>query len=451
MTPVELHGGGEAPASQSASQVRAKIAALVDSDLPSWRDLARRYVIIILSTLIVAATVGDWNLVIWLVGYLLSQTAYNWFLYANANSDSATAYRGALALNFLTSSIFTILPLYCWNSGDPMFKVIAVFGLIGQLLFSMSRHTAIVPVLIWDAVQISAMSLFFAWTFSQSHPNDHAAWLIPFLGGMIVIFYVLTLWETYRDQRQLQRATDRRVQTQRLEAVGQLTAGLAHNFNNILTAALGHIELARVQDDPAERDAALSAAHAAALRAARVTTQLLAFARKAPIAPSAQCPHDLIDEIVAIAEERLPTGVNFKIEDVGGLPLVRLDRVQFQNAVVSLLLNAFEASRPGGTITLSMSRTALTGGRRRVGGHFLPAGEFLVVVVADDGSGMSPEVLARAAEPFFSTKAVGLGSGLGLPVARGFAEQCGGALRIDSRAGVGTTVSLFLPAVSTGH
>jgi PAS domain S-box-containing protein len=229
---------------------------------------------------------------------------------------------------------------------------------------------------------------------------------------------------------------------QKMEAVGQLTGGVAHDFNNLLTAIIGNLEslAARL---PAEGSAGRSvdAALRAAWRGAGLTEQLLAFSRHQEIRPEIVTIDRLLRDAALLCQKAVGEGVQIEIRPQANLWTCRIDPGQFEAAVLNLAANARDAMNGSGKLVI-VAENMTIGGRVIAG---LRAGEYVVISVTDTGCGMSGEVLARAFEPFYTTKEVGKGTGLGLSQVYGFAQQAGGTARIESREGAGTTVRLYLP------
>jgi PAS domain S-box-containing protein len=236
---------------------------------------------------------------------------------------------------------------------------------------------------------------------------------------------------------ELSLAQDQLRQSQKMEALGQLTGGIAHDFNNLLTVVLGGLDLIakQVADEKLLRYA--TSALAAAERGARLTGQLLAFSRvqRLEVKPTYIAP--LIEEMRPLLRNVLGPGVTKKFELDPDLMPVLADPTQVEVAVLNLAINARDAMPEGGSLTISSRR------RRIVGDPELEPGTYIELSIADTGVGMTPDVLARAFEPFFTTKEVGKGTGLGLSMVYGMARQSGGAVRIESEPGVGTTVRLY--------
>ena len=233
------------------------------------------------------------------------------------------------------------------------------------------------------------------------------------------------------------------LQAQKLEAVGQLTGGVAHDFNNLLTVIIGALDVvARHPEDARRRDRMIGAALAAAKRGEKLTQHLLAFARRQPLKPEVHRVDRLIAESEELLKRALGDAYGFHLRLGAGVRNARIDAGQFEAALLNLVVNARDATPPGGEITIE-SRSVLLAERRGE----LDSGAYLRVSVCDTGSGMDAATIARAVEPFFTTKPPGEGTGLGLSQVYGFARQSGGAIEIESALGEGSTVSLMLPVV----
>jgi nitrogen-specific signal transduction histidine kinase/CheY-like chemotaxis protein len=249
--------------------------------------------------------------------------------------------------------------------------------------------------------------------------------------------------------RQLQEEMTRREQmeetvrqAQHLEALGQLTGGVAHDFNNILTAIVGNLELITshlAADDPKARLAA--AAMSSAGRAARLVQHLLAFARRQRLQPQQVQLEPLIREAEPLFRRVLGETIAIDLGMPADLWPCRVDPAQFEAALLNLLLNARDAMPAGGRVLVAAQNRSVAADEI----PDLPPGDYVVLSIEDSGAGMPAEVLARAFEPFYTTKEVGKGSGLGLSMVHGFAAQSGGTARIESAPGRGTTVHLYLP------
>jgi PAS domain S-box-containing protein len=246
---------------------------------------------------------------------------------------------------------------------------------------------------------------------------------------------------------ELSKAQDALRQAQKMEAIGQLTGGIAHDFNNLLTGIIGSLDLVRRRmstNNPDDIPRLMDAASTAAQRAAALTHRLLAFGRRQSLDTR---PND-VNRIVAGIEDLLQRTIGERIELVckfsNGLWTAFTDTNQLESALLNLAINARDAMPNGGRLTIETMNVQLDKGYASLH-EDVQAGEYVTISVSDTGVGMSPEILKKAVEPFFTTKPVGEGTGLGLSVIYGFVKQSRGHLRIYSEVGQGTTVKLHLP------
>ena len=230
-------------------------------------------------------------------------------------------------------------------------------------------------------------------------------------------------------------------QAQKLEAVGQLTGGIAHDFNNLLAVIVGNLELARRRAADDERlrtllENTMQAAH----RGAALTQRMLAFARRQDLKPQPVDVPELMLGMADLLRRSIGPTINVETRFPLGLPKAMVDANQLELALLNLVVNARDAMPSGGSIVISASEAAVEAAEE--------SGEnarFLSLTVADSGIGMDEATLARATEPFFTTKGIGKGTGLGLAMVHGLAAQSGGRLTLTSRVGQGTSASIYLP------
>lgn len=235
-------------------------------------------------------------------------------------------------------------------------------------------------------------------------------------------------------------------QSQKMEAVGQLTGGLAHDFNNLLGGISGALELMSLrieQGRVADLERYVSIAQGATTRAAALTHRLLAFARRQTLLPKSTDVNRLVVDMLDLIQRTVGPGIRVENVAVAGLWLALVDASQLENALLNLCINARDAMPDGGRLRIQTSNRWIDQER----GHQLgmPEGQYLSLCVSDTGTGMAPEVVARAFDPFFTTKPLGEGTGLGLSMIYGFAKQSGGQVRIHSEVGKGSMVCIYLP------
>ncbi|WP_052402139.1 hybrid sensor histidine kinase/response regulator [Muricoccus aerilatus] len=235
------------------------------------------------------------------------------------------------------------------------------------------------------------------------------------------------------------------LQAQKVQAVGQLAGGIAHDFNNVLQAVLGGICLVRRRaGDPEAVGRLAGMVEEAARRGESVTRRLLAFSRREELRADALEVGVLLEGLHEVLAATLGARIRVGVDVAPDLPPVFADRGQLETVLVNLATNARDAMPRGGTLTLSARPSGMAAPEEDLPAC-LPAGSYVRLIVADTGEGMAPEVLARASEPFFTTKPLGQGTGLGLAMARSFAKGSAGALAIESAPRQGTRVSLWLP------
>jgi signal transduction histidine kinase len=233
-------------------------------------------------------------------------------------------------------------------------------------------------------------------------------------------------------------------QSQKMEAIGALTGGVAHDFNNVLQIISGNLQLLALQERGNENvQRRVSAAASAVERGAKLSSQLLAFARRQALSPTVMNPRRIFDGLSDLLQRALGETIVVQLKLPDNPWSIKVDRNQLENAVLNLAINSRDAMNGDGRLNVFADNVTL--GAHDVAGAGIAGGEYLRITVQDDGPGMLPEVLQRACEPFFTTKEDGRGTGLGLSMVFGFVRQSGGHLSIHSEIGVGTTVQMHFP------
>jgi len=247
------------------------------------------------------------------------------------------------------------------------------------------------------------------------------------------------------DLTDLREAEARVRQSQRIEAIGTLTGGVAHDFNNLLAIILGNLELMLINDDPEERRHLTQQAIGATQRGASLTKNLLSFSRRAHLNPTRLNLNQLVENTMKWSSRVLPATISIENSTLDGLWDTDLDSTSVENAIINILLNARDAMPDGGRVTIETTNITVTE-------KFddLEPGRYVMLEISDTGQGIEPDQLDRIFEPFHSNKPVGMGSGLGLSMVQGFIEQSGGAIRVSSTPGIGTTFTLFFRAAEHG-
>jgi PAS domain S-box-containing protein len=257
--------------------------------------------------------------------------------------------------------------------------------------------------------------------------------------------------EERRRQEELQETQERLRQAQKMETVGHLTGGVAHDFNNLLQVVTGNLEILgrHLPEDQARLRRAADHAMVGARRAATLTQRLLAFARRQPLSPRPLEPNKLLLGMSELLHRTL--GETIAVETVLSPSVWRIeaDANALENAILNLAVNARDAMPSGGKLTIETSNTHLDKAYARRNAE-VASGQYVMICVSDTGVGMTPEVVEKAFEPFYTTKEVGKGTGLGLSMVYGFVKQSGGHVKVYSEVGQGTTVRLYLPRLVGG-
>ncbi len=258
------------------------------------------------------------------------------------------------------------------------------------------------------------------------------------LGEAAVLLSIKDNSEESRLKKQVAQAT-------KMQAIGQLAGGVAHDFNNILTAIIGHCDLMMLRHTPGDSDYDdIQQIKNNSNRAASLTRQLLAFSRQQTLIPQILQLPDIVSEISNLLQRLLGETVTLEVKHGRGLGAVRADPGQLEQVIVNLAVNGRDAMPRGGTLTLQTYGVSAAE-VRKIGSDILPIADYTALSVKDTGTGISPELLSKIFEPFFTTKEVGKGTGLGLSTVYGIVKQSGGFIFADSKLGEGTTFVIYLP------
>ena len=264
--------------------------------------------------------------------------------------------------------------------------------------------------------------------------------------GDLVYCVARDVTEQRADARRLAAAEAALRQAQKMETLGQLTGGIAHDFNNLLQIVTGNLDLLERALPPGDRKLRrmVERAAAGAERAAVLTQRLLAFSRRQPLAPRAIDPNRLVAGMSDLLHRTLGETIEVHTVETPDAWPIEVDVNQMENALLNLAVNARDAMPGGGRLTIEVANSRIEPDSAERGEDVTP-GPYVLIAVSDTGEGMDPATLSRAIEPFFTTKDVGRGTGLGLSMVYGFIKQSGGHMRVHSEPGAGTSVQLYLP------
>ena len=339
-----------------------------------------------------------------------------------------------------------------WNAGARRFKGYDDAEIVGQHFSRFYTEEDQLKGMPQKALRIAAAEGRFETEGWRLRKDGSRFWAhvivdpVKDIDGHVIGFAKVTrdLSERRRAQDALEKVQHALAQTQKLESIGKLTGGIAHDFNNLLTAITGCLELLekRLPADDARAKSLLQNALHGAARGSTLTQRMLAFARRQQLNIETLSLRDLIGGMIDLLDRSLGPEIVLSVDLPDNLPPVRADANQLEAAIINLAINARDAMPNGGDIRISANALRLDDDDP-LG---LPRGAYVCLSVSDRGEGMDPETLARATEPFFTTKGIGKGTGLGLSMVHGLAEQSGGKLHITSQQNRGTTIELILPA-----
>jgi two-component system, cell cycle sensor histidine kinase and response regulator CckA len=384
---------------------------------------------------------------VWVGTYATLQLAFFLFLRAKLKNASPTDVLFAHAIFPLLLVSFIWMPILMITSPDDVLSVSGFTILSGVIVFVVRRAEEYLKMMLFE-IAVLAACLGVGVAIILARYENPLAWLGLIFGALTLVFYVTQAAVIVRRQRiQADEIAVRTAQAQKLEAIGKLAGGVAHDFNNLLTVILGNLDLIKEVEDPEVRADLLEDARSATLRGAKVVRQLLAYARQTEGAPQTLDASDLLRSVETMCRTFIPESISLMVS----LPLkkmsVAVDDALFVTAMLNLIKNSVDAMDRTGQISVTAASLHLVEPLKCSTGQILPAGFFVEFTVADTGIGMQSDVLDRVVDPFFTTKAVGKGSGLGLSMVAGFAMQMGGGLEIQSD-GKGTVVSMLLPALT---
>lgn len=431
----------------STDDYRSQYQALATVDSFTSPEMRVR---LLLLTLAVAASYFAFEFIYplaWLVLYCFLLWLQQVLALRVKRRPNRMAFWRLAVLNFFVALVFIALPMALWFTGNDLLRAGAIGLSAGAVLHSFALRARMPMFAMGDAI---ANSMFIAVIGTSVYMQQQGTFervivVLMFIG--MIFYYFSALVSVFRVRSALHEATLRSGEAQKMNAVGQLTRGVAHDFNNILTVVLGNLELYHEVEDRNDKDRLAQEARVAAERASQLTAQLVAFARQSTLVPVSVNLSVFLHQFAQMVDRVIPAKVDFKSTVPRGVPNIRVDKSLFEMALLNLVLNARDAMPDGGRLRITAQPLKVASTSRFALNEGLPTGDYVQVMVSDTGVGIPILIQSQVFEPFFTTKNVGDGSGLGLSMAKGFAQQSSGALLMDSRPGVGTIFSIVLPVV----
>jgi len=434
-----------APDPDPGTEYAGRLRRLYETDVGRTTEFVLRNAIVISVACAVGWLADIGFAFVWLAVYLSTIAVYANYLRRHHRATRVTRRQWILvwAMGTAACATYTVLPLYLWTLHNPALDFVAASAIFGMAMLNLTRHTFDADLARVDLAVVCGAILFMGAVTMLDLGLGPQSGLV--IAGTLAsaIYYAFAYLDGLALRTRLLDKERREAQSAKMQAVGQLTTGIAHDFNNILTVVIGNIELARISRDRCEIEESLDDAHSAALRAGSLVSQLLAFSRRAQLRPVAIEPQGFGDAFARTMERLLPASITLRHHVAPGMAPLHCDRTLLETALMNLVINARDAMSGRGNLSIVVEECRLPMGLSQ-GDPGIAPGLYGRITVSDTGPGIPGNLLHRVAEPFFTTKSIGQGSGLGLAMVKGFSEQSGGGLDIASSPR-GTDVALYLP------
>ena len=377
---------------------------------------------------------GWWICTVWGIAYVAMQFFEKAIVRLVPDSPTRLQYSIVLGILFIEASVYCTMPVYLWFLGSDVAKFAALALVTASSMHSMLNRAAFPSILMCFLVPDAAVFVAISTHSILIEGPTADATLFVICGLAISTFFVVMLSQSYRKEAHSLETLEQLQQSQKLDVMGKLTGGIAHDFNNLLSVVSGNLQLVPGASNRKETERLTAEALSAAERCSDLTSKLLSFGQKAPLLPKVVSPAAALDELQCYVERLFPPRIKLHFEVEPEVGNVLVDPTALQSALLNLALNSAEAITDQGQIKFSAVSGILRGKK------------CLRFSVADNGIGISDANRDQIFDPFFTTSRNGEGSGLGLSMVKGFAEQSQGRIEVDSQIGVGTVVSIVLPS-----
>ncbi|CUH74795.1 sensor histidine kinase [Tropicibacter naphthalenivorans] len=422
---------------------RQEFARLYDVEYHDWPEVVFRLAGVFLGSVMLYIYSG-WMLAwVWSGGYLALHALHFIYLQRKSSEHARRDCHIAGGLFIAVLIAFIWMPAYMTQVGDVSLTFIGSTLIATTLAYMIRRADTMMWMVVAESVTLAvALGVAVIPVFEQI--QGRLALLACVIVCVAVVLYMFqAILITRRSRLLAEDAAVRMAQEQKMAAIGQLAGGVAHDFNNILTAIIGNLELYAVVPDD-ERETVIQEAHASAKRAEAVVSHLLIYARKAPVNRRLLDLNEALAGIRLLAERSTPAAVAQHWDLPGPSAQVRVDEVQLTTAVINLVRNAVDAMNDQGTLRVETRTETVETPRSMADGGMLAPGRYAALTITDSGPGIPEAQLSKVIEPFYTTKPVGKGTGLGLSMVLGFARDSKGGLEIGN-CDSGARVTVYLP------
>ncbi|WP_213545836.1 sensor histidine kinase [Vannielia litorea] len=426
---------------------RARIDVLRCAERVRSAEFIARLLLMFLGTAVGALLMGLEWLPLWLGVYYAAISLEKLVLWRWQHVNTRGYFFVLIAISAVISTAYAVLPVYLWLHENDALKFGALVLLVGGVL-----NVFLVRAQVWEismAYLVPLCATFPVITGStfEAPTGGPLFYTYAVLSVSVILYICIAVQAANKAHRKFLETERQFFQAQKMEAVGTLAGGIAHDFNNMLGVVQGNLELLQAAEDAEARETFTSEALTACWRGAALTRQLLTLSRNAMLQPRRLDATGTLYQVERLVRRVVPESIGLSVVAEPNLPPVIADETTLQAALLNLAINARDAMPDGGNMRFEARR--LNADASRPG--WLPAGEFVVLSVADTGEGIPQEIINKIFDPFFSTKPKGRGTGLGLAMVAGFARQSGGHVQAEARRGKGSRLSLYLPARPAEH
>ena len=414
------------------TRLNAEFTALKRGDAMDLTDVALRIGIAFVCSLALWFATSLIITLVWGISYSVLTLAHVIFLRSRTGDVQKWELLAAIASSVVPTLYFSAMIIFVAMIADGELVLLASSGCIGVALHCLARNTEFSISAYIDALCVVVAGV--GRTLAEVHNvSDTSKSVAVAVGALCALIY---FWFSFRQiiemRIALEEKTLKEIQSQKMRAWGQLTSGVAHDFNNLLTVIRGNVELASIDPNDKQNKEYLQAAEIASDRGAELVRQLLAYGRQSELRTTQLDLSRMLERLCVVLPRILPATIELEYQEAEFDLVFETDETLLESALLNLVINARNA-------------IGSAKGRIRIGAEKNPNGTCLDITVEDSGPGMSEEVLARASDPFFTTRGVGEGSGLGLSMVAGFAKQSGGDLLFEDLAPRGFRATLRLP------
>lgn len=380
----------------------------------------------------------------WVGSFLAADAIYLGVLKTRPTDCTQRDYKLAGIAILISMATFLWFPVYLTTCSDLALTIMANLLLGLTMLFVIRRADTALWLVLAEITLLYCVSIIAFLNAFEAIVDSYGLLLVWIVGLVFLVSFGQVVLANRKNRLDTEAAALRSIQAQKMEATGQLVGGVAHDFNNILTAVIGNLELYHEVEHQHDKDQFVADAKSSAELAAQLIRQLLAYSRQSKLDIKPTSLSEIFTQLQSLSRRLLPRSVDLVFMHPNSTIEIEVDANQLTTALINLLINARDALHDKGRVVIDCQLQVIGPSFPKFIGYALEPGKFVEISVTDDGPGIDPAIIDEVTVPFFTTKSVGKGSGLGLSMVEGFARQSGGGLRIVSSQ-AGACVSIYLP------